>query len=170
MNSRGDIAFHAGLVGGNAVQGIFRVSEGKLSAIALAGQPAPDAPGRILWSLGDVPINSSGDIGFSAGLYDGRTLLEAILLRSGDTLRKIVDTEAEAPGAPGQKFSLFRLVQLNDVGDIAFQADLLRPPAGEWGTFVPESGGKIEIVSTQALVGLTLRQQGGAFASLPVIP
>jgi len=51
------------------------------------------------------------------------------------------------------------------MGHIAKYAHELFP-----GVSLPESGGKIEIVSTQALVGLTLRQQGGAFASLPVIP
>src|SRR5437762_1676364 len=145
--------------------GIFRVSAGMLSAIALTGHPAPDAPGRILSSLGDAQINSSGDIAFSAGLYDGRTLLDAILLRSGDRLRKIVDTEAEAPGAPGQKFSSFGLVRLNDAGDIAFQADLGSPPV-ETGEHFPASGiflitgGRLREVVLDAPPLFSLNNQG----------
>jgi len=136
-----------------------------LSAIALTGQPAPDAPGRILSSLGDAQINSSGDIAFSAGLYDGRTLLDAILLRSGDTLRKIVDTEAEAPGAPGQKFSSFGLVRLNDAGDIAFQADLGSPPVETGGHFPASgifliTGGRLREVVLDAPPLFSLNNQG----------
>ena len=51
------------------------------------------------------------------------------------------------------------------MGHIAKYAHELFP-----GVSLPESGGKIEIFSTQPLVGLTLRQRQGAFASLPVIP
>src|SRR5947207_14765725 len=51
------------------------------------------------------------------------------------------------------------------MGHIAKYAHELFP-----GVSLPESGGKIEIFSTQAHVGLTLRQRQGEFASLPAIP
>jgi hypothetical protein len=56
-------------------------------------------------------------------------------------------------------------VSIPAMGHLAKCANELFPgiPSGEF-------EGKIDIISTQSLAGLTLRQRGSVFTSLPVIP
>src|SRR5438093_779752 len=51
----------------------------------------------------------------------------------------LVLTGQIAPGTGEARFASLSQAAVNSRGDIAFHADLLRPAAGEWGTF-PTSG------------------------------
>src|SRR6266516_1552097 len=104
VNTSGVIVFRAGLAGANPHSGLFRVSEGALSPIVLEGDLAPDLPGRVFGSLGDARINNAGDVVFNALLNGGSTRNEGIFVWSSQGLRRVVDTETEAPGSTGQKF------------------------------------------------------------------
>lgn len=138
LNAAGDLAFHAGLTGGNASSGIFKVSGGVLEPVVLQGDALPDFSGRRFQQLGGPGINAAGDLVFLAsftpvgdyglfGSFDG-------------TLRKIFDSQASVPGAPGQAFTYYRNAQINDRGDIAFYADLSSGGAARSGIFMVSRG------------------------------
>ena len=123
VNGNGVVVFRAALTDGSAGEGIFQLNDGVLSPIALQGQIAPETAGLAFVSFGDPQINDAGDIAFIAVLTGG-IRFEAIFLRTGQTLRKLVDTNTPPPGAPGQTFQLFRNLQINQLSDVAFQADV----------------------------------------------
>ena len=93
-----EVVFAAGLTGGSAQEAIFKLSETGLNPIVLYGQPVDGLPGRTFGQFGDPSINGSGDVAFKSLLRGGATYLQAIFVKSGQVLRKLVDTETVAPG------------------------------------------------------------------------
>jgi hypothetical protein len=126
INTSGDMAFEADFnVGALRGAGIFKVSGGVLSPVALEGQTLPDSPDKSFGALfSDAQMNNAGDIVFTANFTDGTNVRFGLFLSSGGTLRKLLDTTTAAPGAPGQTFNSLRSARINDIGDIAFAADL----------------------------------------------
>ncbi len=126
LNNVGQIGFSSNLTGGSAARGAFLYSHGQISAIALQGQAAPGgSPGLTFSDFSSPVVNDSGDAVFIARVSDGGP---AIYLFSGNQLTKVVDSGMSVPGAPGRNFFLFRSPQINNRGDIVFEADLDSSP------------------------------------------
>ncbi len=141
LSDGGTVAFAASVAGGRAVEGIFAWSAGRLRAVALTGGAAPGVPSSVLASL-DVPaINARGDIVFLATVRRGRESIDAILLRSGGALRKVVAQGDPAPA--GGVFAGFGPPVINGRGAVAFGA-VVEGKAVPGGVFVA-SGDRIQM-------------------------
>jgi len=69
VNSSGTVAFGASFVDpatGATGYGTFEIAGGKLTPVALSGQPLPDAPGSYFGAAFSPSINDAGDIVFLA--------------------------------------------------------------------------------------------------------
>src|SRR5262245_30573279 len=73
VNASGDIVFSANHdAGGVDGAGIFKISAGVLSPIALEGQTLPDSPDKSFGALfSDPQINNAADLAFSANFAGG---------------------------------------------------------------------------------------------------
>ena len=142
LSDSGTVAFAAAVTGGRAVEGIFAWSAGRLRAVATTGSPAPGMPSSVLAGL-DVPaINARGDVVFLAGIRRGRESLDAILVSTGGTLRKVVAQGDPAPA--GGAFAAFGPPAINARGAVAFAA-VVEGKAVPGGVFVA-SGDRIQMV------------------------
>src|SRR5262245_43410359 len=120
INGQGDVAFAAAVSQGRTVEGIFLASKGALRAVAVAGEPAPGVPSGTLASLDFPALNDRGDVAFLATVRRGRETVEAIYLRAGGRLRKLVAQEDPAPA--GGTFAAFGAPALSNAGTVAFAA------------------------------------------------
>jgi len=137
LNESGTVAFAAAVTRGKTVEGIFAASRGRLQAIALAGTDAPGFPSGTLANLDAPSLNDRGDIAFLATVRRGRETVEAIYLRTGGKLQKVVGQGDAAPA--GGTFAGFGPPSLNNRGVIAFGA-VVEGRAVPGGIFLAESG------------------------------
>src|SRR5580704_8890510 len=98
LNDAGAVAFAASLTGGKAAGGVFVAADGKLDPVALSGAAAPEIAGGTLTSLERPVLDASGDVALLASVRHGRDNADAILLRHGGRLRKLVAAGDPAPG------------------------------------------------------------------------
>src|SRR5215468_2419863 len=120
VNAEGSVVFAAAVSKGKTVEGIFLSSRGIHRAVAVAGEPAPGMPSGTFASLDFPVLNDRGDIAFLATVRRGRDTVEAIHMRRGGRLRKIVGQEDPAPA--GGTFAAFGAPALNNAGVVAFAA------------------------------------------------
>ncbi len=120
VNANGDVAFAAAVSKGWTVEGIFVSSRGMLRAVAVAGQAAPGILSGTFASLDFPALNDRGDVAFLATVRRGRETLEAIHLRTGGRVRKVVGQEDPAPA--GGAFVAFGAPALSSAGAVAFAA------------------------------------------------
>lgn len=120
VNAEGQVVFAAAVSKGRTVEGIFVSSRGTLQAVAVAGQPAPGIASGTFASLDFPALNDRGDVAFLATVRRGRETVEAIHLRSGGRVRKVVSQEDPAPA--GGAFTAFGAPTLNNRGVVAFAA------------------------------------------------
>lgn len=120
INSAGSVAFAAAVSKGRTVEGIFVSSHSTLRAVAVAGEPAPGIPSGTFASLDFPALNDRGDVAFLATVRRGRETVEAIYLRIGGRVRKVVSQEDPAPA--GGTFAAFGAPALNNAGVVAFAA------------------------------------------------
>jgi len=120
VNAEGHVVFAAAVAKGRTVEGIFVSSRGTLQAVAVAGQPAPGIASGTFASLDFPALNDRGDVAFLATVRRGRESLEAIHLRSGGRVRKVVAQEDPAPA--GGAFAAFGAPAVNNRGVVAFAA------------------------------------------------
>jgi len=90
INAAGAVAFAAAVAGGRTVEGVFVSSRGTLRAVATAGEPAPGIPSGTFANLDFPVLNDRGDVAFLATVRRGREAVEAVYLRAGGRLRKVV--------------------------------------------------------------------------------
>lgn len=135
LNESGTVAFAAALAGGKAVEGIFSVSGAQRRAVALSGGPAPGIPAGTLAGLDSPALNDRGDVAFLATVRRGRESIEAVYLRSGPALRKVIAQGDPAPS--GGSLAAFGMPALNNRGVIAFAA-AVEGRAVPGGVFVSE--------------------------------
>lgn len=137
LNDAGTIAFAAAVSGGRTVEGVFVASGGRLRTIALAGDAAPGVPAGTLAAV-DVPaLNNRGDVAFLATVRRGRESLEAIYVRAGGRLRKVVVQGEPAPA--GGTFAGFGVPVVSDRGHVAFPA-VVEGRAVPGGLFLADGG------------------------------
>ncbi len=151
VNSSGDMVFNASLdVGGVQGAGVFEISGGVLSPVALEGQALPDSFGLYFGgNFGDPQINSNGDITFTANFASdaaGTNFGSGLFSYSGGALHKIVDTSMAVPGMSRQTFNSFSSAPINDSGDVAFIAGIgsVSPPV-QRGLFLMSHGNLIPV-------------------------
>jgi hypothetical protein len=120
VNAAGSVAFAAAVSKGRTVEGIFVSSRGRLRAVAVAGGPAPGIPSGTFASLDFPALNDRGDVAFLATVRRGRETVEAIYLRTGGRVRKVVSQEDPSPA--GGTFAAFGAPALNNAGVVAFAA------------------------------------------------
>ena len=117
----GGIVFHAGIAGGDVPIGLFRVSGGVQSALALYGSPAPAAIGGLYDYLDPRPhVNAAGDAAFRAGVAGGTTSEGIFLIRDGVAIPVALSGDP-APGTGGGVHSVFADGSaLSELGAVAF--------------------------------------------------
>ncbi|HEV8672695.1 MAG TPA: choice-of-anchor tandem repeat NxxGxxAF-containing protein [Methylomirabilota bacterium] len=120
MNDAGAVAFAAAVSRGRTVEGIFVASGGRLRAIAVAGEAAPGIPGGTLAGVEAPVLNNRGEVAFLATVRRGRESVEAIYLRTGVRLKKVVSQGDPAPA--GGTFAAFGPPTMNNSGLVAFGA------------------------------------------------
>ncbi len=120
VNLAGNVVFAAAVSKGKIVEGIFLSSRGRLRALAVAGEPAPGIPSGTFANLDFPALNDRGDVAFLATVRRGRETIEAIHVRTGGGVRKVVSQEDPAPA--GGTFTAFGAPALNNAGVVAFAA------------------------------------------------
>lgn len=120
VNTAGNVAFAAAVSKGRTVEGIFVFSRGTLRAVAVAGEPAPGISSGTFANLDFPALNDRGDVAFLATVRRGRESVEAIHVRTGGRVRKIISQEDPAPA--GGTFAAFGAPTLNNAGVVAFAA------------------------------------------------
>src|SRR5262245_15358003 len=120
ISATGAVAFAAAVSRGKTVEGIFLSSAGKLRAVAVAGEPAPGIPAGTFANVDFPALNDRGDVAFLATVRRGRETLEAIYVRAGGRVRKVVAQEDPAP--VGGTFAGFWAPALDSEGGVAFAA------------------------------------------------
>src|SRR5262252_5297364 len=126
-NNRGETAFYATIRRSQAEEGIFLAkADGKITPIAVAGDPVPDQAGQLIAGFGERPapvINDEGSVAFIATLAGGRGAA-GVFLASEGRLRTIASSGMKAPVILGGigVFAEFEAVSLNNRGDVAFLA------------------------------------------------
>ncbi len=138
LNARGTVAFAAAVAGGTTVEGIFLWSRGRLRSAALAGGPAPGIPAGTLAAMDAPALNDRDDVAFLATVRRGRESVEAVYLRAGRALIKVVAQGDPAPA--GGTFAGFGPPALNARGTLAFAA-VVEGRAAPGGVFVADARG-----------------------------
>src|SRR5205814_4436717 len=108
------------VTGGRTVEGIFLRSQGKLSAVALAGASTPGIPSGTLAVVEAPALHDRGDVAFLATVRRGRETVEALYLKRSGQLRKLVAQGDPAPA--GGSFAGFGPPVVNNRGVVAFGA------------------------------------------------
>jgi len=166
LNNFGQVAFRGNLTGttsGVSEQGIFRGGDGSLTQIARAGQTAPDTNG-VFASFSLLALNNSGQVAFRGTLTgtSGGIGELGIFRGNGGGLTQIARAGQVAPDGNGT-FSNFFTPNLNDAGQVAFQATLTGTSSGnnEQGIF----RGSGDSLAQIARVGQVAPDGNGTFSS-----
>lgn len=138
LNAHGTVAFAAAVAGGTTVEGLFLSSRGRLRSVAVAGGPAPGVPSGTLAALDAPALNDRDDVAFLATARRGRESVEAIYLRAGRALTKVVAQGDPAPA--GGTFAGFGPPALNAGGAVAFAA-VIEGRAVPGGVFMADRSG-----------------------------
>lgn len=127
LNDLGEVAFWGIVDGGTSDAGIFLVSAGTHTAVALEGQSAPDSGGGTYSGFFGSPVlDTSGEVAFWAGI-DGGATEAGIFLFSGGTVTAVALEGQTAPDTGGESYSSlssYRSPDLNESGDVVFSADV----------------------------------------------
>lgn len=152
-NASGDVAFFAGIDGGNRLSGLFLSSGGVISPIVFLGEPSPAGlPGTVsfLFTTG-LSMNALGEVSFPVTLYVSTfpaTSYDAVLVHASGTVSAAAVAGDVPDGSPGAPYGLIRKesTSISDTGDVVFDARLAAPSNTE-GIFVDRVGQSGETVS-----------------------
>jgi hypothetical protein len=130
LNNKGDVAFAVGITGGQSDSGIFLYSENRTSKIMAEGEPTPI--GGKFSTLVDpsfiLPrINNNGTVAFIDKVKGGSGP-SAIFLASPNAIVKVAAVGDRLP--TGGKIHEITTFALNDLGQVAFYADVKKGPKG----------------------------------------
>jgi|RhiMetdeSRZDD1v2_1073273.scaffolds.fasta_scaffold128335_3 hypothetical protein len=126
VNGRGQVAFFAALSRSAASEGLFLAAGGRITKVALEGDPVPG--GGAISGLGRHPVpslNESGTVAFAAAVAGGKTV-EGIFTSARGRLQAVALAGTQAPGIPSGTFASLDAPSLNDRGDVAFLASVRR--------------------------------------------
>jgi len=164
MNTNGKLAFLNRLtigVGGVTSDNdttLWTGAPGSFELLAREGVQAPDAPGGALLSFASVPaINALDHVAFRGGLEIGTAGVTAdddgaIWSTVSGSPQVVVREGDPAPGVPGGIFSTVSLPNINDAGEVSFDASLVIGPGGvtasdATGIWAQLPGGQLELVA-----------------------
>jgi hypothetical protein len=137
MNDSYQVAFVGLLSSGKP--GVFLSSGGKISKIAVLGDPAPG--GGAYLDFDSPSINNAGQVVFAADVsLSGRS---GIFLYSDGKIAAVVQEDDPAPG--GGRFDFVDLASLNDDGRVAFFGEVTGG-GGQSGIFL-WSGGDLSVIA-----------------------
>ncbi|MFT3867908.1 MAG: hypothetical protein QM715_05360 [Nibricoccus sp.] len=121
INSRGQVAFFAGMEGGASDFGVFRGDGREITTIFAAGQTAPG--GGTFVDFGTPILNDKGQVVVPC-LITGGTVPSGLLLGDGKKTTIVALTGQPAPkgGNYGDRFAVPTL--LDDQGQVVFNVDL----------------------------------------------
>lgn len=128
FNDSRDVVVQAGINGGTVSSGIFLISGGAHTVLALPGDPAPGTGGESFVGFGAGPvINASGDVVFRASVTSGAQTLDGIFVASGGAIRLVALEGQTAPGTGGKTYThstldVFDVPSINDSGVVAYRA------------------------------------------------
>lgn len=126
INHNGDFAFSS--VGGSALF-LRRAQENSAQRIFQVGAEAPGFPGSRTHVVQVVKLNSHGLVAFSVDFYLPSGHPQSAIFTYNGTLpfKRIASSEQTAPDSGGRKYERsLTLMGLNDNGDVAFTAPLVR--------------------------------------------
>jgi hypothetical protein len=126
VNARGDVVFFATLGRGDAGEGLFLWSRGRVTAVAREGDRVAGA-GR-LSGFGKHPAPGLGDDGtvvFAAAVAGGRAV-EGVFTSQGGRLRAVALSGGAAPGVSSGVLAALDAPTINARGDVAFLATVRR--------------------------------------------
>jgi hypothetical protein len=141
----GDVAFAAALTapGGQVAEGVFLLSQGGITPVALAGDPEPG--GGALVRASRPTVNDHGVVALQAEVTrEGRSIASAFLWR-GTRLAAVA--EAGMPAPAGGVFRDVAPPRLNNRGDLVFFGD-----TGEWGVYLAQEGRLTRLVGPGMLL------------------
>ena len=149
INDTGKIAFNATLrnTSLSTNKGIYVGDGNTLTTIARKGQSTNTGDG-VFVDLDEIGINSSGQVAFSATATSG----ELLLRNTNGINTAIVRSADQAPDGNGT-FTAFDRIQINDIGQVLFEADIQNTFSGN-----TESG----IFLGDGTSTLTIARQGDA--------
>ena len=126
VNARGDVVFFATLGRGDAGEGLFQWSRGRLTAIAREGDRVAGA-GR-LSGFGKHPapgLADDGTVVFAAAVAGGRAV-EGVFTSQGGRLRAVALSGGAVPGLSSGVLAALDAPAINARGDVAFLATVRR--------------------------------------------
>lgn len=165
LDGSGELAFFATVTGGSVGEGVFVVSGGTDTAVALPGDVAPGTGGTYSSVAGVPSINASGEVAFHASVAGG-SVDEGIFVDSGGTDAAVALPGDAAPGTGGGTYASLAGASINASGAVAFTASVAGGSVS-MGIFV-DSGGTDTAV---ALVGdAAPGTGGGTYSSFIGIP
>jgi len=131
MNAAGTVAFVADVVGGSVDRGIFTISGGVISPVALEGDPAPNAGGAVFDFLRrHIAIDDAGEVAYRADLTGGSA--SQGLFRSDAAVALIGEP---LPGTGGGSIgTMSEQPATSAAGAVGFQANIFQGVGG-WGLF-----------------------------------
>jgi hypothetical protein len=131
MNAAGTVAFVADIAGGSVDRGIFTISDGVISPVAVTGDPAPGTGGGLFDFLRrHIAIDDAGEVAYRADLSGGSASQglfrgDAAVALIGDPLPGTgggsVGTQSEHPA-------------ISATGAVGFQTNIFQGVGG-WGLF-----------------------------------
>jgi hypothetical protein len=153
VNASGVVVFLSNVSGSTATGGIFRHADGSVDAVVVENDAAPGTGGGTYATLTSLAaLNEFGDIVFSAAIAGGTT--DAGLFRFDAATGQIAPVALfgeSAPGSGGATFAQFGYVDVNDPGQIAFQATL---SDGNSGLFLASPSTPVPATPALALAAL----------------
>lgn len=136
INSAGEILFVAQL-SDFRLHLFRRTPDGTLTSLARSGMPLPG--GGAIFDFSHIDLNDNGDVAFIANFNSGVFFLSAS--DSSGVPVKVARSFESAPG--GGTFQMLAPFSLNNMGEIAFRADL---STGKAGIFLGGAGLETEFV------------------------
>jgi hypothetical protein len=135
----GDVVFAAEVTppGGEEGEGVFLLSQGRITPVAQPGDPEPD--GGTLVRAAHPSVNNQGLIAFEAEVTRAGGSATGLFLRSATGL-----TWVAGAGTPAPEGGVFRNVEaprLNNRGDLVFFGD-----TGEWAVYLARAGNLTRLV------------------------
>jgi hypothetical protein len=125
LSDGGVVVFPALVSGGSHPSGLFRVSGGSGSALALVGEPAPGTGGGSFADFLYPVVNDAGSVLFLSNV-SGATPGGGIFLHVAGALQAVAVEGDVAPGSGGATYAVVPgLPDLNAGGDVVFASALL---------------------------------------------
>jgi hypothetical protein len=145
--------------------GLFLLSGGTLSTVALPGQKSPLSGGFTYTSFASPRLSDGGAVTFAATLVGpGRKTRAGLFRQTDHDFTAIVSAGDPAPGLDGTRFQAFTDPIVDAAGDVAYFALLEPPPAtGSSGALFVSAGGVTRLALAD---GVAVDGLGGAVISI----